>query len=121
MDGIIEIGEMNFEAEVLGSPVPVLAVFLSPGSRPCKILEGELNEIAASAAGKIKLVKVNADNCPVLGLMFKVQFVPTLLCFIDGKVRFTIVGTATSETILSRMSMVFPRQGGAAGNVQKIE
>lgn len=118
MDEIIEIGEMNFEAEVLGSPVPVLAAFLAAGSRPCQVLEGELNEIAAAAAGKIKLVKVNADSCPVLGLMFKVQFVPTLLCFIEGKLRFTIVGTATSEAILSRMSMVFPRQGGAARNAQ---
>jgi thioredoxin 1 len=84
----VEIGEGNFEAEVLRSTVPVLVAFWAPWSAPCRSLESVLHELMAAATEGVKLVMVNADQCPGLGLWYEVRSIPTLLYFLDGNLRF---------------------------------
>jgi len=84
---IIEIGEANFESEVLRWKQPVLVAFSAAWSRPCQILDSVLEEVAATCAGREKVVRINADNNPDLSLVWKIQSIPTLLCFVDGNLR----------------------------------
>jgi len=103
---IIEIGEANFECEVLRWKQPVLVAFSAAWSRPCRILDSVLEEVAAACAGREKVVRINADNNPVLSLIWNIQSIPTLLYFVDGKLRGRIVGTASKEAILSKLRCV---------------
>jgi thioredoxin 1 len=103
---IIEIGEANFEWEVLRWKQPVLVAFSATWSRPCRILDSVLEEVAAACAGREKVVRINADNNPDLSLIWNVQSIPTLLYFVDGKLRGRIVGTASKEAILSKLRSV---------------
>ena len=103
---IIEIGEANFESEVLRWKQPVLVAFSAAWSRPCQILDSVLEEVATACAGRVKVVKVNADNHPELSFVWKIQSIPTLLYFIDGSLRARIVGTASKEAILSKLRSV---------------
>ena len=103
---IIEIGEVNFESEVLRWKQPVLVAFSAAWSRPCRILDSVLEEVAAACAGREKVVRINADNNPDLSLVWKIQSVPTLLYFVDGSLRARIVGTASKEAILSKLRSV---------------
>ena len=105
---IVEVGEANFDREVLKSKPPVLAVFWAPWSRPCHILDAVLDEVAAMCAGKVKVVKVNSDDNPELSLWYEIQSIPTLLYSVEGNVRATIVGTASKEAILAKARAVFP-------------
>jgi len=107
---IIEIGEANFESEVLRWKQPVLVAFSAAWSRPCQILDSVLEEVATACAGRVKVVKLNADNHPDLSFVWKIQSIPTLLYFIDGNLRAKIVGTASREAILSKLESV--TQGG---------
>ncbi len=102
---IIEIGEANFESEVLRSKQPVLVAFSAAWSRPCRILDSVLEEVATVCAGCEKVVSINADNNPDLSLVWKIQSVPTLR-FVDGSLRARIVGTASKEAILSKLRSV---------------
>jgi thioredoxin 1 len=106
---IVEVDEVNFESEVLRSEPPVLAAFLAPWSRPCQLMESVLDEVMTAGTGTVKVVKINADNNPDLGIWFEIQSVPTLLYFINGSLRARIVGTTSKETILSRMQLPIPR------------
>jgi thioredoxin 1 len=99
----VEVGEGNFQAEVLKSKQPVLVEFWAPWSRPCQILESVLSEIVTTCAGKMKIVKVNADDNPDLSLWYEVQSIPTLLYFVDGNIRAKVVGTASKEAILTKL------------------
>ena len=99
----VDVAEENFGAEVLDSKQPVLVEFWAPWSRPCQILDAVLEEIAAAVAGKAKVVKINADNTLELSLRYYVQYIPTLLLFVEGKPCFRIVGTASKEAILARL------------------
>jgi thioredoxin len=103
---IIEIGEANFESEVLRWKQPVLVAFSAAWSRPCQILDSVLEEVAAACAGRFKVVRINADNNPELSLVWKIQSIPTLLCFADRNLRARIVGTASKEAILSKLRSV---------------
>lgn len=99
----VEVNDSSFESEVLNSAQPVMVAFQAPWSRPCRILEQTLNEVAAACAGIAKIVRVNADDNPALSLWYDVHSIPTLLYFMDGNLRARIVGTATKEAILSKL------------------
>src|SRR5580704_4051030 len=93
----------SFEAEVLKSKQPVLVVFGAPWSRPCQVLDPILQEIAHDWAGKVKVVSVNADDSLDLSLCYDLQSIPTLLYFVEGKLRLQIVGTATKDAIIAKL------------------
>lgn len=108
MKPIREINEPEFEAEVLKSQQPVLVNFRTAWSQPCRVLGPVLDEVAAQCDGQVKVVKVNADDNFDLGLWYDIQFIPTLLYFINGTERARIVGTASKEAILARLQSVAP-------------
>lgn len=98
-----EVGEANFDSEVLKSIVPVVVAFGAPWSHPCQVLDLVLREVVTACAGKAKVVKANADDIPDLSLWYEIQSIPTLLFFVGGKVHARIVGTASKEAILSKL------------------
>ena len=101
---VAEITAEDFPTEVLASKQPVLVEFWTPWSRPCQVLDSVLQKVATDCAGKIKVLKVNADDCLDLSLVYDIQSVPTLLCFVEGNPSWRIVGTATSAAIKARLN-----------------
>jgi thioredoxin 1 len=97
------IAAKDFTAEVLESTQPVLVEFWAPWSRPCQIFDSVLRELASACVGRIKVVKVNADDSLDLSLWYEIQSVPTLLYFVQGKPCVRIVGTATKEAVLAKL------------------
>jgi len=65
-----------------------------------------LEEVAAACAGRVKVVRINADNHPDLSLVWRIQSIPTLLYFVEGNLRAKVVGTASKEAILSKLRSV---------------
>ena len=103
-DGLPVISAAGFKAEVLESNLPVLVEFWAPWSRPCQVSDSVLQQLAIACAGKVKVVKVNADDSLDLSLWFDIQSVPTLLYFVGGSPCLRIVGTATKEAILAKLT-----------------
>jgi thioredoxin 1 len=106
MKTILEINEPDFEMEVLKSRQPVLVNFWADWSQPCRRLGPVLEEVAAACKGRAKVVKVNADDNPNLGLSYWIQSIPTLLFFINGEARARIVGAASKEAILAKLKLL---------------
>ena len=101
------VAATNFKAEVLECKRPVLVEFWTPWSRPCQLFDSLLPELARELDGKMKVVKVNADESLDLSLWYDIHAVPTLLCFVDGNPRARIVGTATREAVLDKLEPFF--------------
>jgi thioredoxin 1 len=102
---IVEIGEVNFEVEVLQSKQPVLVAFFAPWSRACQTVGPVLDEVATAYAGSVKVVKIDADNNPHLGLWYAIQSIPTLLLFAGGSLRGKVIGTVSKEAVFSQLRM----------------
>jgi len=99
----IEVGEANFESEVLESKQPVLVAFLAPWSRPCQVLGPVLDEVVTACAGSVKVTRINADDNPNLSMWYGIQSIPTLVYFVGARPRARMVGTASKEAILAQL------------------
>ena len=83
---VLEFTDANWEKEVEQSDVPVVVDFWAPWCGPCRIVEPAVERVARDLAGRLKVVKVNADLTPELGQRFNVRGIPTLIIFDHGRV-----------------------------------
>lgn len=101
----IEITSENFEAEVLGSDIPVLIDFWASWCGPCRMLAPTIDEIAQEYQGKIKVGKVNVDQEALLAVQFNVASIPTLKVFKNGQLAGSTVGVQSKDDILKLLDI----------------
>jgi len=107
------VSEKDFEREVIRSPIPVLVAFTAAWSAPCKVLDPVLEAYAREIEGKAKVVKVDADTAPRLADMLRVQNLPTLYVFAQGRPVNAAQGASKREQLAALMDPVLPRPEGA--------
>jgi thioredoxin 1 len=94
-----EVGDQNFETEVLNSSVPVLVDFWAAWCAPCRMLAPAVEAIAEKYEGKAKVVKLNVDENMGTAGKYNIRGIPTLLLFKDGVIKEQIVGNTSKDTI----------------------
>ena len=85
------VDEESFALEVTKSGIPTLVDFWTPQCVPCKNLSVVLDKFSQTMEGKLKIVKVNAEESTGLASRLGIRGVPTLMLFCSGKA----VGTKT--------------------------
>ena len=79
------VNDTNFEAEVLGSALPVLLDVWGPSCGPCKQLEPIIMDLAAFYDGRVKVCELSAQAAPRVTAQLKVSATPTVLYFWQGQ------------------------------------
>jgi thioredoxin 1 len=102
MSALADVGQTNFQDEVLGSKQPVLVDFWAPWCGPCKMLSPVVEKVAAANGGKAKFVKLNTDDNPSIAGQYQVSGIPCLILFKDGQPVDRIVGYVP-ENVISGM------------------
>ncbi|MCE0446199.1 thioredoxin domain-containing protein [Streptomyces tricolor] len=59
MSGLTEVTDADFEAEVIGSDLPVLVQFTADWCGPCRQLAPVLKEIAFEEGDRLKVVQID--------------------------------------------------------------
>ena len=87
MANVIDINQDQFLEEVVekSKTIPVLVDFWAPWCGPCKQLTPVLEKLVNSKNGKIILAKVNVDENQAIAAQLKIQSIPTVYGFVDGK------------------------------------
>jgi thioredoxin 1 len=99
---VAEVGDQNFEDEVLNSSVPVLVDFWAAWCAPCRMIAPVVEAIAEEYEGKARVMKLNVDENTLTSGKYNIRSIPTLLLFKDGVIKEEIIGN-TSKATISRM------------------
>ncbi len=103
MGNVIEIGDSNFEQEVLKSDIPVVVDFWATWCGPCRKLGPVIDEISESYVGKVKFAKVNVEESLETAKAYSVSGLPSLLVYKDGEPVERMTGLMPKSTIISNI------------------
>jgi len=101
MGKIAEVGDNNFDSEVMKSDLPVLVDFWAPWCGPCKSIAPIIEELAGTYEGKLKVTKLNVDDHPATASRFGIRGIPNLIILKGGAVKEQIVGAVPKARLVS--------------------
>ena len=103
----------DFQADVIDASheVAVVVDFWAPWCGPCKQIGPALEKAVKGANGKVRLVKINIDENPELAQTFRIQSIPAVYAFAQGKPVDGFTGAVPESQIVAFIA----RLGGKAG------
>ena len=86
-DLIRDVTEATFMADVItaSNEVPVIVDFWAPWCGPCKTLGPALEAAVTAAKGRVRMAKVNVDENQAIAAQLRIQSIPTVYAFWQGK------------------------------------
>jgi thioredoxin 1 len=87
-----EISQSEYEAEVVGSSVPVLLDVYGEHCGPCRHLAPTIDRLAGEYEGRATVLKVEAGANRELAGGLAISSVPTVVAFRDGQEVGRLVG-----------------------------
>lgn len=96
---IKDIGDADFESEVLKSEMPVVVDIWAPWCGPCRLYGPIIEDVSKEYEGKVKFVKVNADENGNTVSKFNVSSIPTTLLIERGQLKAMSVGAVPKDML----------------------
>ena len=95
--------DQTFMADVIDASqdVPVIVDFWAPWCGPCKQLGPLLEKVVKGAGGKVKLVKVDIDQSPMVAQQLRIQSIPVVYAFKEGRPVDAFMGALPESQIKS--------------------
>lgn len=105
----VAVTDASFQREVLESDLPVLVDLWAAWCGPCRMIAPAVERIAQDYAGRLKVAKLDVDANPGTSMRYRVQGIPTLLIFRDGRVVDRIVGAAPEPLLRGKVDAALRR------------
>ena len=94
----------TFQAQVVNAGQPVLVDVTAVWCGPCRMLEPVIKQIAEEWLGKVKVVKLDADENPGVLMEYGILGIPTLLFFKGGKLQERLTGFLPKDKLVAKLS-----------------
>lgn len=112
---IKDVTTRTFEAEVIkGSESgPIIVDFWAPWCGPCKQLTPILEKVVTAQRGKVRLAKVNIDENPELAQALRIQSIPMVFAFVNGRPVDAFQGALPEGQVKQWVERLASQSGGA--------
>lgn len=104
MDEVQYVTESDFQNEVLNADKPVLVDFTAVWCQPCRMIDPIVKQLAKDWDGKVKVVKLDADENPNIMMQYGVMGIPTLMLFKSGEVRERVTGYQPKDKLVTKIN-----------------
>ena len=121
-DLVKDTNTASFRADVLDASmqVPVIVDFWAPWCGPCKQLGPIIEKAVKDARGAVKLVKINVDENQELAQQMRIQSIPAVYAFFQGRPVDGFVG-AQPESALKQFIQKLAKLGAGEQGPSPID
>ncbi len=111
----MDISENNFEAAVIerSHTVPVVVDFWAEWCGPCRQLGPVIERAVAARSGKVELAKLDVDANPTLARTYRIQSIPAVKAFREGKVVSEFIGAQPAPAVERFLDSLSPSEADA--------
>ncbi|MFL7902362.1 tetratricopeptide repeat protein [Azospirillum argentinense] len=116
-DLIKDSSDRAFMADVIeaSQSVPVIVDFWAPWCGPCKQLGPILEKTVLAAKGKVRLVKIDTDKDPMIASQLRVQSIPAVYAFFQGRPVDGFMGALPESQVKAFVEKLLKLAGAAGG------
>ncbi len=111
----MDVSESNFQSAVIdrSHTLPVVVDFWAEWCAPCRQLGPVIERAVAAREGKVELAKVDVDANPRIAQAFRIQGIPAVKAFRDGKVASEFVGAQPPAAVDQFLDSLLPSEADA--------
>jgi putative thioredoxin len=121
-DLIKDSNQQKFAQDVVDASmqVPVIVDFWAPWCGPCKQLGPSIEKVVKEAKGAVRLVKINVDENQALAGQLRIQSIPAVYAFFQGRPVDGFVG-AQPESQIRQFVQHLAKMGAAGAGPSPVD
>ncbi|GAI49172.1 unnamed protein product [marine sediment metagenome] len=117
---MITLTDENFEKEITKSDKPVLVDFWALWCSPCFVLTPILEKLAEEYKDKFILAKVNLDYAPIAAQKYRIDRIPAVVLFKNGKPVSGFIGVKPEPVVKDIISQMLEDSEKKIGEIENI-
>jgi len=90
----------NFDS-IINENRPVIVDFHALWCGPCKTQSPILKQVADELGERVKVIKIDVDQNPIIAKRYQIQSVPTLMIFKNGEIKHKQAGVHSKAQLMN--------------------